>query len=83
MPSDYAKDIASIRDNVATLLERSTNTLDQLKKLNGTVTALDDQVDTNCQDIAKLQERQGVLAGIGTGLTLFVGAVAAWIGSQR
>jgi hypothetical protein len=47
------------------------------------VTVLDDQVDTNCKDIAKLQERQGILAGIQTALTLFVGAVAAWLGAQR
>lgn len=83
MPSEYARDIAEIKVNVGVLLERSTSTLDQLKRLNGAVVILDDQVDTNCADIAKLQERQGILAGINTGLTLFVGTVAAWFGSQK
>ena len=81
--SKYAKDIAEIKSGMATLLERSEHTVEGLKTLNGTVSTLDKQVDENCKDIARLQERQGIWAGVNTTLTLVAAAIAAWIGVQR
>ena len=83
MPSEYAKDISEIKTNVAVLVQRSTNIEANLAKLNGTLKEIDDQVDDNRQDIAHLQERQGVLAGINTGLSIVAATIAAWIGVQR
>lgn len=81
--SKYADDIAEIKAGMATLLERSANQNAQLKKLNGTVGDVDKRVDDNEKEIARLQERQGVLAGINTALTVIASAVAAGIGLQR
>ena len=86
--SKYAQDIVDIKTNVAALLERSTNTLDQLKKLNGTVTSLDKQVDDNCTEITRLKERQTPLAVVGTaistGISSGIAFVAAWVfGTQK
>jgi uncharacterized phage infection (PIP) family protein YhgE len=81
--SKYADDIADIKAGMATLLERSEHTVDGLKKLNGTVTALDTRVDTNCTEITKLKERQSVIAGINTVLTLIAASIAAYLGVRN
>ena len=79
----YEDDIVEIKTSLAVLLDRSANTQKTLDSMNGTVKALDKQVDDNCKDIAKLQERQGIWAGIHTGLTVLVGTIAAYVGVQR
>jgi len=83
MPSEYAADIANIRDNVATLLERSDNTVKLLEKLNGRVNDLDDQVDDNCNDITALETRLGIWGGAQAGFTAIAAVLAGWWGSQR
>ena len=83
MASLYAQDIAQIKTDVATLLERSGTTNRQLEKLNGTVDEVEGRVNTNSRDIAKLQERQGILAAINTAITVVGASIAAAIGLQR
>ena len=81
--SKYADDIAAIRAGMAVVLERTGTTNKQLEKLNGTVGELDDQVNTNRTDIAKLQERQSVLSVVGTsistGISSGVAIFTAWV----
>jgi len=83
MPSDYANDIADIKGNVATLLERSANANELLRKLNGTVDAIDKQVDQNRDDITALETKLGIFGGLQATFTTLAAVLAGWWGATR
>ena len=74
--SKYGEQIGRIDERTEHIVKRVDSIDIKLDKLNGTV-------DTHVEKIARLEERQGILAGIQGTFTMIAAGLAAWIGLQK